>query len=404
MRVFLSYSSKDRQLVEPIHLALRAQGHTVFFDRADLPPGEEYDERIRRAIEKCQLFVFMVSPDSLQAGSYTLTELSIAEKTWEDPGGRLLPVLLRPIGLDRIPAYLKAVTLLEPEGNVAAGVADAVHRIAVARRRALLKNAAIGVAVASIVCFGAYIYSLKRPAKLEIAGKDGAPALLVPAGNFTMGDDEESPRREVYVDDFYIDKYEVTVSRYAKFLQASGGVKRPDRWEEASLDTASELPVVGVDWHDADAYCRWAGKRLPTEAEWEKAARGTDGRSYPWGNDEPTSQRANFGKSSESPYKGGLAPAGSREAGKSPYGVQDLAGNASEWVADWFQESFMAGDARNPKGPENGSAKVIRGGGWYDPPNKLKSSRRMYASADTRADDLGFRCANDFRSNRRLTD
>jgi formylglycine-generating enzyme required for sulfatase activity len=404
MRVFLSYSSKDRQLVEPIHLALRAQGHTVFFDRADLPPGEEYDERIRRAIEKCQLFVFMVSPDSLQAGSYTLTELSIAEKTWEDPGGRLLPVLLRPIGLDRIPAYLKAVTLLEPEGNVAAGVADAVHRIAVARRRALLKNAAIGVAVASIVCFGAYIYSLKRPAKLEIAGKDGAPALLVPAGNFTMGDDEESPRREVYVDDFYIDKYEVTVSRYAKFLQASGGVKRPDRWEEASLDTASELPVVGVDWHDADAYCRWAGKRLPTEAEWEKAARGTDGRSYPWGNDGPTSQRANFGKSSESPYKGGLAPAGSREAGKSPYGVQDLAGNASEWVADWFQESFMAGDARNPKGPENGSAKVIRGGGWYDPPNKLKSSRRMYASADTRADDLGFRCANDFRSNRRLTD
>src|SRR5207253_380011 len=197
MRVFLSYSSKDRQLVEPIHLVLRAQGHTVFFDRADLPPGEEYDERIRRAIEKCQLFVFMVSPDSLQAGSYTLTELSIAEKTWEHPGGRLLPVLLRPIGLDQIPAYLKAVTLLEPEGNVAAGVADAVHRIAVARRRALLKNAARGVAVASIVCFGAYIYSLKRPAKLEIAGKDGAPALLVPAGNFTMGDDEESPRREV---------------------------------------------------------------------------------------------------------------------------------------------------------------------------------------------------------------
>src|SRR2546428_10467235 len=167
MRVFLSYSSKDRQLVEPIHLALRAQGHTVFFDRADLPPGEEYDERIRRAIEKCQLFVFMVSRDSLQAGSYTLTELSIAEKTWEHPGGRLLPVLLRPIGLDQIPAYLKAVTLLEPEGNVAAGVADAVHRIAVARRRTVLKTLAKGLIVASIVCAGAYVYWVERPPNLE---------------------------------------------------------------------------------------------------------------------------------------------------------------------------------------------------------------------------------------------
>ena len=94
MRVFLSYSSEDRKLVEPIYLSLRAQGHTVFFDRADLPPGEEYDARIREAIEKSQLFVFMLSPDSLKSGSYTLTELSIAQKTWEYPGGRLLPVVL----------------------------------------------------------------------------------------------------------------------------------------------------------------------------------------------------------------------------------------------------------------------------------------------------------------------
>ena len=228
MRVFLSYSSEDRKLVEPIYLSLRAQGHSVFFDRADLPPGEEYDARIREAIEKSQLFVFMLSPDSLKSGSYTLTELSIAQKTWEYPGGRLLPVVLRPTGLDQVSAYLKAITLLQPEGNVAASVADAVHRIAVARRRTVLKTLAKGLFVASVVCAGAYVYWVKRPANLETAGKDGAPAVVIPAGNFIMGDDEESPLREIYVDGFYIDKYEVTVSRYAKFLKTTGEVKPPD--------------------------------------------------------------------------------------------------------------------------------------------------------------------------------
>jgi hypothetical protein len=155
MRVFLSYSSSDRTLVEPIYLALRAQGHTVFFDRADLPAGEEYDARIRQAIEKSQLVLFMVSPDSLDPGSYTLTELAIAQKTWGHPAGRVLPVILRPISLERIPPYLKSVTLLEPQGDLTASVADQVYRIAQARCRARLKNAA-AVLVAAVVCAGAY--------------------------------------------------------------------------------------------------------------------------------------------------------------------------------------------------------------------------------------------------------
>lgn len=127
MRVFLSYAFQDRALAEPIYLALRAQRHNVFFDRADLPPGEEYNVRIRRAIGRSHLFVFLVSPDSLDAGSYTLTELGIAQKIWDHPGGRLLPVVLRPVGLDLLPPYLKSVTLLEPEGNVTATVADGFY-------------------------------------------------------------------------------------------------------------------------------------------------------------------------------------------------------------------------------------------------------------------------------------
>jgi len=397
MRLFLSYASEDRKLVEPIYLALRAQGHTVFFDRTDLAAGEEYDARIREAIEKSQLFIFLVSPASLDAGSYTLTELGIAQKTWDHPSGKLLPVILRPTKLEQIPPYLKSVTLLEPEGNEAATVADAVHRIAIARRRTLLKTAAKGLALASIFCIGVYLYWVNRQPTTQTTGKDGAPALLISGGNFVMGDGEESPRREVYVDSFYLDKYEVTVSRYAKFLKATGSLKVPDYWEEANLDRDGELPVVGVDWHDAVGYCRWAGKRLPTDAEWERAARGTDGRRYPWGNDEPTSGRGNYGKSSESPYKGGLAPVGKHESGKSPYGAQDLAGNASEWVADWYAEGLARADVRNPKGPESGEGRVIRGGSWSDPPERLNSIRRMHASPATRLDDVGFRCAMDVR-------
>jgi hypothetical protein len=282
MRVFLSYSSSDRTLVEPIYLALRAQGHMVFFDRAELPAGEEYDARIRRAIEKSQLVLFMASPDSLDPGSYTLTELAIAQKTWGHPAGRVLPVILRPISLERIPPYLKSVTLLEPEGDLTASVADQVYRIAQARRRARLKNTA-AVLVAAVVCAGVYAYWMFRDPAAEITGNDGAIAVVVPAGNFVMGDDVESPLREVYLDNFYIDKYEVTLSRYAKFVAATGGARPPEGWQQLHLESAGALPVVGVDWHDAEAYCRWAGKRLPTESEWEKAARGGDGRKYPVG-------------------------------------------------------------------------------------------------------------------------
>lgn len=397
MRIFLSYPSQDRALVEPIYLALRAQRHSVFFDRTDLPPGEEYDIRIRKAIEASDLLIFVLSPDALDAGSYTLTELGIAQKTWAHPAGRVLPLILRPIGLDWIPPYLKSISLLEPEGNVAAAVADAVHRIALARRRALLTTVVKGLAVAAVVGVGAYLWWANRQPAQETTGQDDAPARMIPAGNFTMGDDEESPQREIYVDAFYLDKYEVTTSRYATFLQATGSVTLPEYRENVVVDRGGDLPVVGIDWHDADAYCRWADRRLPTEVEWEKAARGADGRKYPWGDEEPTTTRANFGRPLTGSYKEGLAAVGSHESGTSPYGVHDLAGNVSEWVADWFAEGFARSEVRNPRGPENGTGKVIRGGGWYDPVDKLKSTKRYFASPDNRSDDIGFRCARDLR-------
>jgi formylglycine-generating enzyme required for sulfatase activity len=192
---------------------------------------------------------------------------------------------------------------------------------------------------------------------------------MIATGGVMMGDDEESPLQEVYVSGFYIDKYEVTVARYAKFLKTTGGVRPPEHWHEANLRYRRR---AAVDWQDADAYCRWAAKLLPTEAEWERRHGGLDGRKYPWGNDEPTSVRANFGKRHSVLIREGFVPVGGRDIGTSPYGAHDLAGNASEWVADWFADGFACGEVRNPKGPKDGIGKVIRGGGCYDAPDRLK--------------------------------
>jgi formylglycine-generating enzyme required for sulfatase activity len=336
--------------------------------------------------------LFLITAYALDRGSYTLTELEIAGKTWGHPTGRILPVLLSAVPLGQIPPLLKSVTLLDPQGNAPASVADAVYRIArTHRRRWLLKVAGVSAAVAAIAIVAAWLWQ-KEPAQ-RVTGGDGAPAVLVPAGTFTMGDDEESPRRDVYIDSFYLDAQEVTASRYRKFLEATGSMQPPEDWEEVDFEKNADLPVIGVDWNDAAAYCKWAGKRLPSEAEWEKAARGSDARTYPWGNAPPTQQQANFLNSAPSAYRGGLTPVGAHPSGASPYGVQDLAGNASEWVADWFNRGFRAGDVRNPQGPDAGDGKVIRGGGWRDPAERITATKRFYANPQNRSDDIGFRCS-----------
>jgi formylglycine-generating enzyme required for sulfatase activity len=189
-----------------------------------------------------------------------------------------------------------------------------------------------------------------------------------------------------------MDRFETTTARYAEFLSRLG--REPD-WEEMSLNKYAEFPVVGVDWRDADAYCRSIGRRLPTEAEWEKAARGADERTYPWGNASPTLDHANYQNAAPGPYEGGLMPVGTHSSGRSPFDIEDMAGNASEWVADWYSESLASADMYNPRGPDDGVQKVIRGGGRYDPGYRITATGRAYASPDTRSEDIGFRCASD---------
>ena len=391
MRIFLSYASQDGEAAKSIYLALRDQGHELFFDRTDLRGGDEYHNRIRAAIERTHLFIFLITPDALDAGSYTLTELTIAEKS----NRRLLPVMLRETEIAQLPASLQAVTIHRSDGNLTASVAVEAHRIAGELWQKRLKQFALAGAIAAVVA-AVIFYGVAAWKKQAYVGKDGAPTVLIPAGRFIMGDDENSPRREIFVDSFNMDKYEITVGRYGAFLKANGNVKPPEDWETADLQSGSELPVVGVDWYDAEAYCKWAGKRLPTETEWEKAARGKDERNYPWGNDPPLPDHAQFSKPAKNPvYKDGVARIGAHPKGTSPFGIYDLSGNVWEWVNDWYAESFRRDDVRNPKGPENGTHKVMRGGGWYDPPDRITATKRMYAEPAQRDDEVGFRCASD---------
>jgi len=223
----------------------------------------------------------------------------------------------------------------------------------------------------------------------DITGKDGAPMVLVAAGVFTMGSPDgeklanEHPPHAVDLDGFYIDQYEVTVERYRRFLKKTRR-GRPKYWEEVDMMQKVEKPVIGVTWDDALSYCEWAGKRLPTEAEWEKAARGMDKRPYPWGASRPNFTTANFGKADKphQAYKETLKTVGSYKLGKSPNGVYDMAGNVSEWVADWYDE-----------GPSNREWKVVRGGSWKDNTTALRSTYRLRFPRMTQDAFLGFRCA-----------
>jgi len=237
-----------------------------------------------------------------------------------------------------------------------------------------------------------------------VVGKDGAPMVLVQAGEFVMGTERagEEPPHRVYLETYYIDRYEVTNAHYLEFVQATRHRApqhyidpRYDLWEGTSVSSgALDKPVVNVDWYDADAYCRWAGKRLPTEAEWEKAARGTDGRIYPWGNDPPSSERLNFARRWEGPKT--LLPAGSFEASGSPYGAQGMAGNVSEWVSDWYEAGYYRiAPQRNPLGPAGGTAKVLRGGSWTNYADTVRATSRNADDPEMRNSDVGFRCARD---------
>ena len=296
------------------------------------------------------------------------------------------------------------------------------------------------------------------PAK-QIIGKDGAPMVLVPAGSFLMGSTVEEvertiqdcvrelevdqqigeswikpeyPQHQVRIDAFYLDKYEVTNRLFQEFVQQVGYRTTTERegsaqvfvegkgWEDVKganwqkpeagatvfASNRAEHPVVCVSWDDAQAYCQWAGKRLPTEAEFEYAMRAGTTTRYWWGEGNPGARRVeniadelakHLVKVIMSGYNDGAirtAPVGSYEA--NPWGLHDMSGNVREWVADWFDENYYKNSpARNPKGPSSGEYRVLRGGSWSNGPVNVRSANRGRNTPTTRYVPLGFRCAQD---------
>jgi formylglycine-generating enzyme required for sulfatase activity len=289
----------------------------------------------------------------------------------------------------------------------------------------------------------------RAPIDTRIRPTDGMAMVYVPAGEFDMGNTgvqwvwggslrdgdldlqvftDEQPQHTVYLDAFWIDQTEVTVAMFRTFVEATGyettaeiaGWGQP--WREGPMEeewpqvsgadwlhprgpestAEDEHPVVQVSWEDAAAYCEWAGGRLPTEAQWEKAARGTDGRTWPWGNTYD-GVRGNFCDAQcpierwkHDSYDDGYAftaPVGSFPSGASPYGALDIVGNVWEWVADWYDDSYY-GDSptENPSGPPSGTERAMRGGAWIDNETWVRCTVRYQNPPWSRCDDVGFRC------------
>jgi formylglycine-generating enzyme required for sulfatase activity len=222
---------------------------------------------------------------------------------------------------------------------------------------------------------------------------DGSVLVFVPEGWYTLGsedgDDDEKPVHQVFLSGFWIGRDPVTHAQYRQFLESGAEVEPPKYWDDSKFNS-DQQPVVGVSWHDAMAYCEWAGLKLPTEAQWEAAARGEDQRRYPWGDEEPTEDHANF----ENPLGGSTSNVGQYPKGRGPFGTFDQAGNVWEWCLDpWDEQAYAEREGTtNPTATGDEAVRVVRGGSWDNPAGFLRSAIRLWFGVLARDGILGFRC------------
>lgn len=450
---FICYTHENTRFAEKLAGALQQRGLEVWLDQWTEGDNAPWDRGGQKALQECRYFLLVLSPAALN--SWVVRDQTVLAV---NQGKTIIPVICQPCPLPSIlPAgptidfshgrFQQRVDQLLADFNLVADLprqplkppADApamtplpawlwpsavtlillaLSAVIVYRWPRSTAEPALAPADVEPVSLAEpmYVPTLETfqnidpqstPVKTFRRAKDGNIMVFIPAGDFLMGsastdpeaDADEQPRHVVYLDEFWIDEVEVSNYNYNRCLEA-GGCSPPQ--VGSGLFDGDDLPVVGVDWEQSADYCAWAGARLPTEAEWEKAARGVDGRQFPWGNEfdgallnycdaNCVADWRDFGADDGYRY---TAPVGSYPAGASPYGVLDMSGNVWEWTADWYAaDAYARSVYKNPTGPASGLQRVIRGGSWFYAGKSLRVTRRHKDAPLSRYDNIGFRCA-----------
>jgi formylglycine-generating enzyme required for sulfatase activity len=450
--VFISYSHRDTDYAHGLADSLQRNGFDVWIDER-LDYGSQWPHELQTRLDSCDAFILIMTPRSyasewvqneLQRAKRKLKPifplllegdepwLSVESTQYYDVRGELLPddrfhsdlkqaTSIRDGQSDELPAHSEK-TSVRPKYSAGSTRPNKGFMLASIAGIAILLAAVISLlwsngsrnsplpAVDNTPSAASTFSSdeteipndptiipseetVQIPEASDFIDPQDVPMRLVPHGNFIMGSDtgdtDERPVHTVYLDDFHIDKYEVTNAFY-KTCVTEGACYEPKDTSNYASSQYADHPVVYVDWNMAKTYCKWRGADLPTEAQWEKAARGTRGGTYPWGEGIDCSN-ANYLGCSE-----GTTSVTTHQGGISPYGVYDMAGNVWEWVEDWYFESYYSNSQmENPPGPDSGDLRVVRSGAWNQDAINVRASFRNAKAPAITDNDIGFRCALD---------
>jgi len=422
-QVFISYSRRDIAFIEQLAADLQAAGLDVWYDLSDLEAGERWSKEIEKAIRASEDVIMVLSPDSvasewveeeilyarnlkrkivplyykpcdLPLGYHTRHYIDVQGIKYKRNFGEILQSLgVKPGTPKKPPLPEKAEPIpAKPEGKEEAPKPKKLSK----QWKLNSKNISILVALIALILVSVFVLPrlfsqpLTDVPPSEITDEFGVEMVLVPAGEFTMGSEsgyeDEKPVHNVYLDDFYIDIYEVTNNLYKACVQ-SEKCQPPADINFYTNSRYGDHPVVFVNWHMASNYCDWRGARLPTEAEWEKAARGLDKRIYAWGND--------FNPDISNVFLSGLGgtnAVGIYELGKSPYGVYDMTGNVGEWTSSLYQTyPYNSEDGREDQ--FSSDQRVIRGGSFGNSDFDTRTVSRFSEDSSKADRTIGFRCA-----------
>ncbi|HZF09024.1 MAG TPA: SUMF1/EgtB/PvdO family nonheme iron enzyme, partial [Thermoanaerobaculia bacterium] len=374
--VFISHAHEDKEVARPLAEALRQRGLKVWYDEYVLRLGDSMREAIERGLATARFGVVILSPKFF-AKKWPQRELNALLARETAKGTKVLLPVWHNLTADDIMAHSPILA-----DRLAVSTAEGLSFVVEQILQVLEHEKASDVnTVPTPPPPGPPSTPLPSPGKKRVHKADGSVLVYVPGGEYVLGADDisenEKPVHRVVLSPFWIGKYQVTNEQYGRFLSTVPGTARPGYWHDKSFNQPRQ-PVVGVSWDQARAYCSWAGLALPSEAQWEAAARGRDRRRYPWGNEEPTAEHANFDGNSGN--KGKTTAVGSFPRGAGPFGTLDQAGNVWEWCEDvWDEKAYQGREgAENPV--NNGGDKAVRcrrGGSWYYRAGALAAAFRV---------------------------